>query len=164
MGGFDRGWSARHDLLVDPITLVVTAVALGAAAGVTETASQVVRDAYAGLKALLTGRAVDVSAVERRPDSHAQQAALTETLTDPGGVDEEVVAAARAVTEAVAAHDSAVAPGIGVDLERVRAGGRGPTRRGDGVEQPRARTAAGAAVRRRHHRSPAEHRHLRRAP
>lgn len=107
---------------MDPITLLVTAVALGASAGLSETASQVVRDAYTGLKALLAGRDVDVSGVERRPESTAQRAALTETLTDtPQVIDGEVLAAAQAVTEAVAAHEPATAAAVGVDLERVRA-------------------------------------------
>ena len=112
----------RHDPGVDPITLVVTAVALGASAGLTDTATQAVKDAYSGLKTLLARRRVDVSGVERRPDSDAQRAALTETLTDiPDVVDEEVLAAARAVTEAVAAHEPVAAAAVGVDLERVRA-------------------------------------------
>jgi hypothetical protein len=64
---------------------------------------------------------VDVSGVERKPDSATQQAALKEVLTDAGDVDAEVVAAARAVTEAVASDAPAAAPAIGVDLERVRA-------------------------------------------
>jgi hypothetical protein len=42
-------------------------------------------------------------------------------LTDVGGVDEEVVAAAQAVTDAVAAHDPAAGGAVGVDLERVQA-------------------------------------------
>jgi hypothetical protein len=108
---------------VDPITLVVTAVALGAAAGLTDTATQAVKDAYAELKILLARRQVDVSGVERKPDSDIQRAALVETLTYTGDVDVDVemVAAARAVTEAVAAGALASARAIGVDLERIRA-------------------------------------------
>lgn len=37
---------------MDPITLIVTALAAGAVLGVTDTASSAVRDAYAGLRAL----------------------------------------------------------------------------------------------------------------
>ena len=62
--------------------MVVTAVALGASAGLKDTATQAVKDAYAGLKPLLARRRVDVSGVERKPDSDTQRAALTETLTD----------------------------------------------------------------------------------
>ena len=38
---------------MDPITLIVTALAAGAALGVQDTASAMVKDAYAGLKALV---------------------------------------------------------------------------------------------------------------
>jgi hypothetical protein len=41
---------------LDPITLIVTALAAGAALGVTDTASSAVKDAYAGLKALVRKR------------------------------------------------------------------------------------------------------------
>jgi len=41
---------------MDSITLIVTALAAGAALGVTDTASAIVKDAYAGLKALLRKR------------------------------------------------------------------------------------------------------------
>lgn len=106
---------------MDPVTLVVTAVALGASAGLKDTAAQAVKDAYAGLKRLLGARSVNIAGVERRPDSAAQRAALEETVADAGAADEEVVAAANAVTEAVAAHDAAAAPAIGIDLSDVRA-------------------------------------------
>lgn len=102
--------------------LVVSAVALGAATGLTEATTAAVKDAYAGLKALLGRRRVDVSGVERKPESVAQQAALQETLTDtPDAVDDELLQAARAVTEAVAAEQPGAAAAVGVDLERVRA-------------------------------------------
>ena len=38
---------------MDPITLIVTALAAGAASGAAEAASAAVKDAYAGLKALV---------------------------------------------------------------------------------------------------------------
>jgi hypothetical protein len=41
---------------MDPITLIVTALAAGAASGVKDTASSAVRDAYASLKALVRKR------------------------------------------------------------------------------------------------------------
>jgi hypothetical protein len=108
---------------MDPVSLVVTAVVLGASAGLKDAAAQVVKDAYAGLKTLLAGRKVDVSGVERKPDSDTQRAALAETLAEvPDVVDEELLAAAQAVTDAVAEHEPDTAPGLGVDLERVKAG------------------------------------------
>lgn len=41
---------------MDPITLIVTALAAGAALGVSDTASSAVKDAYAGLRALVKKR------------------------------------------------------------------------------------------------------------
>ena len=41
---------------MDPITLIVTALAAGAALGVKDTTSSAVKDAYAGLKALVRKR------------------------------------------------------------------------------------------------------------
>ncbi|MGW4717847.1 hypothetical protein [Nocardia sp. NPDC004260] len=63
---------------MDPATLVATAVAVGAAAGLTDTAKQSVTDAYAALKGLLTRRYrdVDLAQVEADPDAAAEREAL----------------------------------------------------------------------------------------
>jgi hypothetical protein len=108
---------------VDPVTLVVTAVALGASAGLTETASSAVKDAYAGLKELLNHRKIDVSSIERRPDSAVQQEALRETLAAvPDVVDQNLLDAAEQVTDVVATDQPDIAGVVGVDLEDVRTG------------------------------------------
>lgn len=107
---------------MDPVTLVVTAVVLGASAGLKDTAAAVVTDAYAALKGLLGGRNVDVSGVERLPYSTVQRDALHENLARAGDVvDDDVLVAAQHVTDAVAAHDAASAEAIGVDLSHVSA-------------------------------------------
>jgi hypothetical protein len=134
---------------MDPVTLVVTAVALGASAGLKDAAAQAVKDAYAGLKRLLAGRAVDVGGVERKPESTAQRAALTETLTDTGGVDEEMIAAAQAVTDAVAAHDPDTGRVVGVNLRDVQAEFvkiGSVTSTGDGVRAEGVRLSGGFTV------------------
>ena len=48
---------------MDPVTLIVTALAAGAAAGLKDSASSAVRDAYAGLKALVKNK------LRGRPDA-----------------------------------------------------------------------------------------------
>jgi hypothetical protein len=107
---------------VDPITLVVTAVALGASVGLTDTATTAVKDAYAALKTLLARRQVDVSGVERRPTSTTQRDALRENLADPADVvDDEMLAAAQQVTEAVAANEPDAGAALGLDVSRVKA-------------------------------------------
>ncbi len=108
---------------MDPITLVVTAVALGASAGLQEAAASAVKDSYAALKRVLALRRVDVSGVERRPESTTQREALRENLADAGVTeeDQELIEAARRVADAVAAHDAGASAALGVDLKRVQA-------------------------------------------
>ncbi|MGW5376635.1 hypothetical protein ACWESM_14415 [Nocardia sp. NPDC003999] len=109
---------------MDPVTAaVVAAIAAGAVTGVSDTAAQAVNDAYAGLKSLLSGRygGVDVSGVERKPESEAKKASLAEDLADAGAAgDAELGKAAAAVLEAV--HEHAPQSLVGVDVEGLRAG------------------------------------------
>ncbi|WP_282779147.1 MULTISPECIES: hypothetical protein [unclassified Nocardia] len=106
---------------MDPVTaVVVSAIAAGAVAGVSETASQAVKDAYTGLKNLLSGkyRDVDVTAVERKPNSAAKRESLAEDLEDAGvGGDSELAEAAVAVLEAVQQHAPRVV--VGVDVKNL---------------------------------------------
>lgn len=96
---------------------------MGASAGLTESASSAIEDAYAGLKGLLSHRQVDLSGIERKPNSMVQRDALRETLADtPDVVDQELLDAAEQVTEAVAVHRPDAADVVGVDLKDVRAG------------------------------------------
>src|SRR5689334_20841802 len=92
---------------MDPITLIVTALAAGAALGLKDTASTAVTDAYAGLKALVTrklaGRpAADVvlSGHEKAPETW--QAPLIAELSEAGADhDPGLVAAAQALMSLV---------------------------------------------------------------
>src|SRR5690349_23355356 len=60
----------RNHCRMDPVTVVVSALAAGAATGLTDTVATAVKDAYAGLKRLLTRRYedVDLAPVEKKPD------------------------------------------------------------------------------------------------
>ncbi len=104
--------------------IVAEAVAVGAVAGMSDTAKQVVLDAYEKLKALVSGRVgrVGVESVEQQPDSVARRAVLAEDLQRAGAEgDEELLAAAQALIAAVRAHEAAAGVAVGVDLERVSA-------------------------------------------
>jgi hypothetical protein len=104
---------------VDAVSLIVSAVAAGAVAGAQDTVAQAVKDAYAGLKKLIIGRyaEVDVTAVEKKPESVAKRDSLAEDLAEAGaGSDEELVAAAQRVLAAVGEHDPGVGAVIGVDI------------------------------------------------
>jgi hypothetical protein len=113
-----------EDASMDPVTMIVSAIAMGAAAGLTDTASAAVQDAYAALKGLITGRypGVDVAAVENKPESTPKRESLVEDLREAGAKhDADLVEAARQVIAAVKATNAGVGPALGIDLEGVEA-------------------------------------------
>ena len=75
---------------MDPITLIVTALAAGAALGLTETASAAVKDAYASLNALVrkrfTGRPeAELVLTKHETAPEVWRAPLTAELGEAGG-------------------------------------------------------------------------------
>lgn len=111
---------------MDPISIVVAALAAGASAGLTETVSNAIKDAYAGLKRLVALKfpTVDISPVERMPSSEAKRQSLAEDISgvgDDATADEELLAAARRLIQAVRADKPDTASAIGVDLQRLEA-------------------------------------------
>src|SRR5690349_8742849 len=81
---------------MEPVSLLVNALAAGAAAGVGETASAAVKDAYANLKALLAARftgdqarEVALAEHERRPE--VWRGPLTQAIMDSGAVRDPLV-------------------------------------------------------------------------
>lgn len=92
---------------MDPITLIVTALAAGAALGVQDTASAMVKDAYASLKALVKKRLGGGPGAEMVLAKHEQapeiwQAPLMAELAETGADrDDDLVAAAQALLDLV---------------------------------------------------------------
>jgi hypothetical protein len=88
---------------MDPITLIVTALASGAASGTADAASAAVKDAYAGLKALVArrlGGRPDAELVLARHEQTPEvwRAPLAAELADAGADrDLELVRAAQAL-------------------------------------------------------------------
>ncbi|HUS69656.1 MAG TPA: hypothetical protein VM075_02625 [Anaerolineae bacterium] len=97
---------------MDPITIIVTALAAGAAVAAKDVSAQVVKDGYAGLKALIVrklGEKTDVADaleyVERKPESEARQEALKEELdAAEADQDHEVVQQAQAFLDLLNEH------------------------------------------------------------
>lgn len=108
---------------MDPISMIVTALATGAAAGLKPTAAKVVQDAYAGIKALILRKygETSVGLLEKDPASKARREVVKEELekSDAGG-DPEILAQAKALLDAVQQHAPEAAAKIGVDLEEIR--------------------------------------------
>jgi hypothetical protein len=105
---------------MDPIT---AAIATGAAAGLTSTASQAVRDAYEALKDVIHQRfpRADIASVEELPESSAKQASLSEDLVRFGAAqDAEVLRLAEALVMVIEREAPQAADRVGVDLGRVK--------------------------------------------
>jgi hypothetical protein len=137
---------AFEELRMDPVT---AAIAAGAAAGLTTTASQAVRDAYQALKDLLQRRfpRIDVRPLEELPDSPAKQASLDEDLVRLGAArDAEVVRLAETLVMAIAREAPQAAAGVGVDLGRVRGEFLNIQRIEGGVRAHDVETTGGIAI------------------
>lgn len=109
---------------VDPVTMVVAAVAAGAAAGLSDTTKKAVSDAYQGVRNLIIGRyrSADVAVLEHDPTSMARRAVLADELQQAGaGSDEELLAAAGHLLLVVHQHAPHIEHIVGVRLEEVRA-------------------------------------------
>jgi hypothetical protein len=98
---------------VDPVTLIVAALVAGAAAGLKDTASSVVTDAYNGLKGLvqrkLAGReGGELVLARHEQDPQVWDRPLVQELTTAGaGDDPALVTAAQALMRLVDAAGSA---------------------------------------------------------
>jgi hypothetical protein len=110
---------------MEPITAVALSLALGAGATAgNEVVSALVKDAYAAIRDLVKSRypKVSVEQLEQAPESKNRRAVVEEDLTASGAAqDQELLAAARKLTELVQQHAPGAAASIGVDLKDVAA-------------------------------------------
>jgi hypothetical protein len=108
---------------MEPISAIVAALALGAAAAAKDVASQAVKDAYAGLKALIIRHypKVSVEQLEQAPQSHSRRAVVEEDLqaTDAAG-NTELATAAQKLIGLIEQYAPDMAAAIGVDLTDVK--------------------------------------------
>jgi hypothetical protein len=92
---------------MDPITLIVAALAAGAASGLTDTASSAIKDAYAGLKALVRkklggGASTDMILAEHEQAPQTWKDPLAAKLAGAAAdQDDSLIAAAQALMSLV---------------------------------------------------------------
>jgi hypothetical protein len=90
---------------MDPVTLIVAALAAGAAVGLKDISANAIKDAYVGLKGLLRRKFAGRPAAEMVLDQHEQEpdvyrAPLKSELSKTGaGQDPQVIEAARRLLE-----------------------------------------------------------------
>lgn len=109
---------------MDPVQIIVSALAAGAAAAVSDTAEQAIKDAYQGIKSYILAHyhAVDFKPLERIPGSERKQESLAEDLELAGAdQDTELLEQAKALIDLVDEREPSLAETVGVDVERVRA-------------------------------------------
>jgi hypothetical protein len=96
---------------MDPITLIVTALAAGAALGAQDTVSAMVKDAYAGLKVLVRKRlggrpGAELVFAEHEQAPETWQALLMVELAETGADgDRDLIAAAQALLDLISEAD-----------------------------------------------------------
>ncbi|GHO77047.1 hypothetical protein KSD_48180 [Ktedonobacter sp. SOSP1-85] len=108
---------------MDPINIILTALVSGAAAALKPTAENIIKDGYAGLKALIQRKYehVNVTELEKNPASKSRQAVLQEDLEATGaGQDAEILRQAKALLDAIQAHASDAPRAVGLDLEDIK--------------------------------------------
>jgi hypothetical protein len=109
---------------MDPLSLLMTALVSGAAAGLKPTAAQAVKDAYKGLKALIKQKFqhVTVEILESDPGNAMRQGIVKEDLAKAqAAADEDVLTHAQAVIDAVRVHDAPAAAAVGLSVEQLEA-------------------------------------------
>jgi hypothetical protein len=109
---------------MEPITAIVTALALGAAAGLKGTTEQMIKDGYTTLKTVIKSKFPQASAsvdqLDRAPDSKARRAVVEEDLTKEGaGHSAEVLQEAKALLDVIAQRAPTTAEVIGVSLTEI---------------------------------------------
>lgn len=108
---------------MDPVTFIVSAVALGAASGLTESAKAAVTDTFGCFLRLIRERyaKAGLEPVLDHPESPHKKGSLEEDLREAGAADDaELLAAARAVVEDDRIKQAA-AQVVAVDLTEIKA-------------------------------------------
>ena len=109
---------------MDPLSVIVTALATGGAAAFKDTTEAVIKDLYAGLKTLIARKyaSFNVAELEKKPESEIKRASTAEDLKEAGAeYDTELLEKARALITALRQYDPGAATAIGIDLEDVEA-------------------------------------------
>lgn len=110
--------------MMDALSAIMTAIISGAVASAKPTTEKGISDLYDGLKSVIHRKysGVSLEAVEKKPDSPAQKAALQEILQDvKAEEDKELLQQAQLLLKAISEQPAQVAQAIGIKLEDVKA-------------------------------------------
>lgn len=108
---------------MEPATIIVTALALGAATGLKSVAEKGVKDSYEAIKTLIRSKypQVGIKRLEEKPDSKNRQGAVEEDIIDlEVDKDEEVLQKAKTLLKAIEKLSESEIPITGVNLEDIK--------------------------------------------
>ncbi|GAB11004.1 hypothetical protein GOARA_064_00060 [Gordonia araii NBRC 100433] len=113
---------------MEPVTLIVAAIALGATDGARETTKLAIGDAYAAVKGWITNRyssvTAEVEGLEQEPEEELRRALLAKKLEQAGaGDDVELLGLAQSVLTAVEEQAPELPATVGVVIRRASVGG-----------------------------------------
>ena len=113
---------------MEPVTLIVASIALGASDGARETAKQAIGDAYAAVKGWIKVRyssvTAEVEGLEQEPEEELRRALLVKKLDQAGaGDDVELLGLAQALLVAVEDQAPELPATVGVVIRRASIGG-----------------------------------------
>lgn len=113
---------------MEPVTLIVAAIALGASDGARETTKQAISDAYTAVKGWITNRyssvTAEVEGLEQEPEEELRRALLAKKLDQAGaGNDVELLGLAQSVLAAVEDQAPELPATVGVVIRRASVGG-----------------------------------------
>jgi len=93
---------------MDPLTLIMTAIGLGVAGGLTDTTKKAIADIYAHLKQVLQEKhQISLTNLEANPTSEVQKGAIRESLSSKSNTalsDKELITTAQNVIHTVEKH------------------------------------------------------------
>lgn len=113
---------------MEPVTVIATAIALGASDGARETTKEAIGDAYAAVKDWITSKygsvSGDVVGLEQEPEEELRRALLAKKLDQTGaGNDVELLNLAQVLIAAVEGEAPELPATIGVAIRRASVGG-----------------------------------------
>jgi hypothetical protein len=111
---------------MDPVSAIVGALIAGATVAAKDTATQAVKDAYAGLKTLITDlyKLASIPLLEKNPSSKAYQEAVRDEVSASADLvkDVRVLERAKALNEAILAYSAPQLEAWGLKVGTIKAG------------------------------------------
>jgi hypothetical protein len=104
-------------------TVIVTALAIGAATGIKSVAEQAVRDGYEALKTLFKTKypKIDIVSLEQKPNSESRREVVKEDIIDAHvDRDMEIIEKVDILLKKIEALPNEALPAIGVNLENIK--------------------------------------------